>query len=167
MEKTAFCLLRAYKLYERAAHRKVRSSIAQANQGGRHANRAAVATAVCNTLKQCLPLLVYMGWLVRGCSWASPRTPNGTLGAPKRVRAERMRYPSMAERAWGGVPTFPGPWPLGFKEEACPGAVGPWLLQWPLGRLLPGALVRGFAIRLTVSLAAPSREFLAGWLAPG
>ena len=66
MEKTVCCLLRAYKLYERAAHRKVRSSIARANQGARHVNRAAVATAVYNMLTPYL--LVYMGctcW----CTW--------------------------------------------------------------------------------------------------
>ena len=32
-------------------------------------------------------MLVYMGWLVRECSWAWPGTPDGTLDVPKRVRS--------------------------------------------------------------------------------
>lgn len=86
MEKTVCCLLRAYRGYERAAGRKVRCCIAQANQGPRQANRAAVATAVYNMLTQYLPLLVYLGWLVRECSWASPNTGSGVLA----VEAQRV-----------------------------------------------------------------------------
>ena len=78
MEKTIAALMLATPRILRPYRRKAQAATAISGRDTAHANRAAVANAVLHLLSEWCPLLLYLGHLVRECTWSGENNATGT-----------------------------------------------------------------------------------------